>query len=145
MKIRPSEAVLSDRLMGPTHGAVSAQSACLSCAARLMGRVTCAGKGMHSRLYRRVLNQYEWVHNCTAFSSLYNNSGLVGVFISTERSRSGQSFDIITKELQVRAPITSKASACPLVPPAPHLKRPLTKSTVHQPRHSALHSEPSSA
>ncbi len=57
---------------------------------------------MHSRLYRRVLNQYEWVHNCTAFSSLYNNSGLVGIFISTERSRSGQIFDIITKELQVR-------------------------------------------
>ena len=61
---------------------------------------------MHSRLYRRVLNQYEWVHNCTAFSSLYNNSGLVGIFISTERSRSGQSFDIITKELQVRCHIS---------------------------------------
>lgn len=57
---------------------------------------------MHSRLYRRVLNQYEWVHNCTAFNSLYNHSGLVGVFISTERARSGQAFDIITKELQVR-------------------------------------------
>ena len=65
-----------------------------------------AGKGMHSRLYRRVLNQYEWVHNCTAFSSLYNNSGLVGIFISTERSRSGQIFDIITKELQVRCHLT---------------------------------------
>lgn len=58
---------------------------------------------MHSRLYRRVLNQYEWVHNCTAFSSLYNNSGLVGVFISVERARSGQIFDIITKEIQVRS------------------------------------------
>ena len=60
---------------------------------------------MHSRLYRRVLNQYEWVHNCTAFSSLYNDSGLVGIFISTDRARSGQSFDIITKELQVRLQI----------------------------------------
>ena len=69
---------------------------CLTCVA--LG----AGKGMHSRLYRRVLNQYEWVHNCTAFSSLYNDSGLVGIFISTDRARSGQSFDIITKELQVR-------------------------------------------
>ena len=120
---------------------MSVQSACLDCAARPTGRVTCAGKGMHSRLYRRVLNQYEWVHNCTAFSSLYNNSGLVGVFISTERSRSGQSLDIITKELQARDPITGKASICPLTPPAPHLKRPLTKPIVHQPRHSALHSE----
>ena len=80
-----------------------------SVAARLTGWLSCAGKGMHSRLYRRVLNQYEWVHNCTAFSSLYNNSGLVGVFISTERSRSGQAFDIITKELQVRCHLASNS------------------------------------
>ena len=57
---------------------------------------------MHSRLYRRVLNQYQWVHNCTAFSSLYNKSGLVGIFISAERHMSGQAFDVLTKELQVR-------------------------------------------
>ena len=73
-----------------------------------------AGKGMHSRLYRRVLNQYEWVHNCTAFSSLYNDSGLVGIFISTDRARSGQSFDIITKELQVRLHI-SEAGGHPIM------------------------------
>ena len=75
--------------------------ACRSCWSLLTRVALSAGKGMHSRLYRRVLNQYEWVHNCTAFSSLYNDSGLVGIFISTDRARSGQSFDIITKELQV--------------------------------------------
>ena len=65
--------------------------------------LTCAGKGMHSRLYRRVLNQYEWVHNCTAFSSLYNQVRPGGIFISAlSAARSGQAFDIITKELQVR-------------------------------------------
>jgi len=30
------------------------------------------GKGMHSRLYTRVLNQYGWVNNCTAFQSTFN-------------------------------------------------------------------------
>ena len=74
---------------------------CRSCWTNPTVGVLGAGKGMHSRLYRRVLNQYEWVHNCTAFSSLYNDSGLVGIFISTDRARSGQSIDIITKELQV--------------------------------------------
>ena len=29
------------------------------------------GKGMHSRLYTRVLNKYPWVHNCTAITSIY--------------------------------------------------------------------------
>lgn len=32
---------------------------------------------MHSRLYTRVLNQYPWMHNCTALNSIYNNTGLV--------------------------------------------------------------------
>ena len=32
------------------------------------------GKGMHSRLYTRVLNQHPWMHNCTALNSIYNNS-----------------------------------------------------------------------
>ena len=35
------------------------------------------GKGMHSRLYTRVLNQFPWMHNCTALNSIYNNTGLV--------------------------------------------------------------------
>lgn len=33
------------------------------------------GKGMHSRLYTRVLNQHHWVHSCSAFSSTFNSSG----------------------------------------------------------------------
>jgi hypothetical protein len=34
---------------------------------------------MHSRLYTRVLNQYHWVHSCTAYNSTFNNYGLVGI------------------------------------------------------------------
>ena len=56
---------------------------------------------MHSRLYRRVLNRYDWVHNCTAFNSLYNHTGLVGVFISGQTSRAPELLNILTKELQV--------------------------------------------
>ena len=37
------------------------------------------GKGMHSRLYTRVLSQYHWAHSCTAFNSTFNQSGLVGI------------------------------------------------------------------
>jgi processing peptidase subunit alpha len=56
---------------------------------------------MHSRLYKRVLNKYDWVHNCTAFSSLYNDTGLVGIFMSAESQRANEALDIITTELQV--------------------------------------------
>lgn len=45
---------------------------------------------MHSRLYTRVLNQYPWMHNCTAINSIYNTSGLVGIFASAESSNAGE-------------------------------------------------------
>ena len=44
---------------------------------------------MHSRLYTRVLNQYPWMQNCTAVNSIYNTSGLVGIFASADSSRAG--------------------------------------------------------
>ena len=56
---------------------------------------------MHSRLYTRVLNQAPWVHNATAFNSIYNSSGLVGIFASAESSRAGEVLDVLTKEIQV--------------------------------------------
>lgn len=40
------------------------------------------GKGMFSRLYTRVLNQYAFVENCMAFNHSYLNSGLFGITIS---------------------------------------------------------------
>ncbi|KAK9804007.1 hypothetical protein WJX73_000007 [Symbiochloris irregularis] len=61
------------------------------------------GKGMHSRLYRNVLNQYGWMHNCTAFNSLYNDTGVVGVFATCEASKAEDATDVITKELQALA------------------------------------------
>lgn len=37
------------------------------------------GKGMHSRLYRTVLNQYAWAHSFLAFNHSYKDSGLFGI------------------------------------------------------------------
>ena len=60
----------------------------------------CAGKGMHSRLFRRVLNKYDWVQNCTAFSSVFQDTGLVGIFITADKHPSDL-MSLISKELQV--------------------------------------------
>ncbi|EGV63619.1 Mitochondrial-processing peptidase subunit alpha [Yamadazyma tenuis] len=40
------------------------------------------GKGMFSRLYTRVLNQYAFIENCTSFNHSYVGSGLFGINIS---------------------------------------------------------------
>ncbi|KAK9811331.1 hypothetical protein WJX72_002016 [[Myrmecia] bisecta] len=58
------------------------------------------GKGMHSRLYTRVLNQHGWMHNCTAFNSLYNDTGIVGIFATAQSSHADEMVGVITKELQ---------------------------------------------
>lgn len=57
---------------------------------------------MHSRLYTRVLNQHPWVHNCTALNSIYNTTGLVGVFASAESGRAADMVDVLCKEMQAR-------------------------------------------
>ena len=60
---------------------------------------------MHSRLYTRVLNKHAWVQSCSSFSSLYNDTGLVGIAASVESSKANSILDILTEELQV-LPIT---------------------------------------
>jgi len=37
------------------------------------------GKGMYSRLYTQVLNQYSWIQSCECFYSWYSDIGLFGV------------------------------------------------------------------
>ncbi|XWS20208.1 hypothetical protein CRYUN_Cryun31cG0080200 [Craigia yunnanensis] len=38
------------------------------------------GKGMHSRLYLRVLNEYQQIQSFSAFNSIFNNTGLFGIY-----------------------------------------------------------------
>ena len=62
-----------------------------------------AGKGMHSRLYKRVLNKYGWMQNCTGFNSLYDTTGIAGVSATFDTRNASQGIDVIAKELVVRA------------------------------------------
>lgn len=58
------------------------------------------GKGMHSRLYTRVLNHYHWVQSCSSFNNTLNNSGLVGIQASCEPSKAQHMLDIMCRELE---------------------------------------------
>ena len=61
------------------------------------------GKGMHSRLYKRVLNNCPWVTNCTGFSSLYNDTGIVGIIGSADAAKGGDLVDTMYKEMEAVA------------------------------------------
>ena len=58
------------------------------------------GKGMHSRLYSRVLARHGWVRTCAAFSSLYNDTGLVGVYAAADSANAAQLVDVVAEELR---------------------------------------------
>lgn len=57
------------------------------------------GKGMFSRLYTRVLNQYAFVENCMAFNHAYVDSGLFGITISCSPNAAHVMSQIICFEL----------------------------------------------
>lgn len=60
------------------------------------------GKGMHSRLYTRVLTRYAWAHSCTAFNSTCNHSGLVGIQSSCEPQHVPDMLNVMCMELEDR-------------------------------------------
>ncbi|KAL2338015.1 hypothetical protein Fmac_012461 [Flemingia macrophylla] len=57
------------------------------------------GKGMHSRLYLRVLNEYQQIQSFSAFNSIFNNTGLFGIYASTSPDFVPKAVDIAAKEL----------------------------------------------
>ncbi|XP_028794813.1 mitochondrial-processing peptidase subunit alpha [Neltuma alba] len=57
------------------------------------------GKGMHSRLYLRVLNEYQQIQSFSAFNSIFNKTGLFGIYASTSSDFVSQAVDIAAKEL----------------------------------------------
>lgn len=58
------------------------------------------GKGMFSRLYTNVLNQYNWVESCVAFNHSYTDSGLFGISASCSPSKVPQMLNAMCRELQ---------------------------------------------
>ncbi|KAH8921780.1 LuxS/MPP-like metallohydrolase [Atractiella rhizophila] len=57
------------------------------------------GKGMYSRLYTNVLNQYYLVDHCASFHHCYRDSGLFGVAISVHPTAMGSAGEIVAREL----------------------------------------------
>ena len=57
------------------------------------------GKGMYSRLYTHVLNQYYFVENCVAFNHAYSDSGLFGISMSCIPEAAAQAVEIIAMQL----------------------------------------------
>jgi len=58
------------------------------------------GKGMFSRLYTNVLNQYGWVESAVAFNHSYTDSGLFGISASCHPDGGYALFNVILAELQ---------------------------------------------
>lgn len=58
------------------------------------------GKGMYSRLYTNVLNQYGWVESCTSFNHSYTDSGLFGISASCLPGHTSAMLDVMCQELR---------------------------------------------
>jgi processing peptidase subunit alpha len=57
------------------------------------------GKGMYSRLYTHVLNQYGWIESCIAVNHSYTDSGLFGISASCAPSHVAQLLEVMCREL----------------------------------------------
>ncbi|KAI3524678.1 hypothetical protein L1887_03341 [Cichorium endivia] len=57
------------------------------------------GKGMYSRLYLRVLNEYPEIQSFSAFNSIYNHTALFGIQATTSSDFVSKAVDIAVKEL----------------------------------------------
>jgi len=57
------------------------------------------GKGMYSRLYTQVLNQNYWCESATAFTSLQNSVGVLGVHGTCEPSKCKDLVQVLANQL----------------------------------------------
>ncbi|CAH1440151.1 unnamed protein product [Lactuca virosa] len=56
-------------------------------------------KGMYSRLYLRVLNEYPEIQSFSTFNSIYNHTALFGIQATTSSDFVSKAVDIAVKEL----------------------------------------------
>jgi len=59
------------------------------------------GKGMYSRLYTNVLNQYGWVENCVSFNHAYTDSGIFGISAACGTAYTMRMLDVMCRELSL--------------------------------------------
>lgn len=57
------------------------------------------GKGMYSRLYLRVLNEFHQIQSFSAFNSLYNNTGVFGIHATAGPEFINKAVDLAVREL----------------------------------------------
>ncbi|XP_021723492.1 mitochondrial-processing peptidase subunit alpha-like [Chenopodium quinoa] len=57
------------------------------------------GKGMYSRLYLNVLNEYPQIQSFSAFNSIYNNTGIFGIQCTTSSDFVTNAIEIAAREL----------------------------------------------
>ncbi|TVU35174.1 hypothetical protein EJB05_17051 [Eragrostis curvula] len=57
------------------------------------------GKGMHSKLYLRILNNYQQIESFYAFGSIYNHTGLFGIHATTSPDFVSKAVDLAAGEL----------------------------------------------
>ncbi|KAK8963712.1 Mitochondrial-processing peptidase subunit alpha [Platanthera guangdongensis] len=57
------------------------------------------GKGMYSRLYLRVLNEFQEIQSFSAFNSIYNNTGIFGIHATTGSDFVSKAVDLMAREL----------------------------------------------
>jgi processing peptidase subunit alpha len=57
------------------------------------------GKGMYSRLYTNVLNKHWWCESATAFNSIHNDAGVLGVYGTCEPADAGKLVSVLAAEL----------------------------------------------
>jgi len=70
------------------------------------------GKGMYSRLYLDVLNQYHWIQNATAINSPYSDSGLFGVFGSSAPQDANSLVQVLAEQMaNMAGPISDEELA----------------------------------
>lgn len=57
------------------------------------------GKGLYSRLYTNLLNQHYWIESATAFNSINNNVGVLGVYGTCNPRDAGNLVSIMSSEI----------------------------------------------
>ncbi|KAG6497961.1 mitochondrial-processing peptidase subunit alpha-like isoform X1 [Zingiber officinale] len=57
------------------------------------------GKGMHSRLYLNALSQFQQLDSFSAFNSIYNHTGIFGIYASSGPEFSTKAVDLAAREL----------------------------------------------
>lgn len=75
------------------------------------------GKGMYSRLYLNVLNQYHWIYNATAYNNSYGDSGLFCIYASSPPGNLKNLVNVLVKELAaMTGPVNEEEFTVGLLP-----------------------------